>query len=91
MKSIKRIIELFKRVLPKSVNFKKIYIMAVLYAICEIGILFIFSYYGMDKAFKENSLPLFIIVITSIVIVQLTSNITFAIAFKNGNKVSQLQ
>lgn len=90
MKSIKRIIELFKRVLPKSVNFKKIYIMAVLYAICEIGILFIFSYYGMDKAFKENSLPLFIIVITSIIVVQLTSNITFAIAFKNGNKVTRI-
>lgn len=89
MKSIKRIIELFKRVLPDSVNFKKIYIMAILYAICEIGILFIFSYYGMDKAFKENSLPLFIVVIASIVVVQFTSNITFAIAFKNGNKVTK--
>lgn len=89
MKSIKKIIELFKRVLPKSVNFKKIYTMAILYGICEIGILFIFSYYGMDKAFKENSIPLFIIVISSITIVQLTSNITFAIAFKNGNKVTK--
>lgn len=89
MKELKKIIQLFKRVLPESVNFKKIYIMAVLYAICEIGILFIFSYYGMDKAFKENSIPLFIIVISSITVVQLTSNITFAIAFKNGNKVTR--
>ena len=63
--------------------------MAILYAICEIGILFIFSYYGMDKAFKENSITLFIVVVISIIVVQLTSNITFAIAFKNGNKVTK--
>lgn len=90
MNSIKKMISIFKRIMPKEVNFKKIYIMSVIYAICEIGILFIFSYYGMDKAFKENSIPLFIIVISSIIIVQLTSNITFAIAFKNGNKVTRI-
>ena len=44
MKSIKRIIELFKRILPKKVNFKKIYIMTSLYALCEIIMLFVFSY-----------------------------------------------
>jgi ATP-binding cassette subfamily B protein len=90
MKQVKRIIEIFKRILPSEVNFKKIYIMAFIYAISEIGILFIFSYFGMDLAFKENSIPLFIVVISSIIVVQLTSNITFAIAFKNGNKVTRL-
>ena len=90
MKAIKRVLEIFKRILPKNLNFKKIYLMAVLYSICEIGIVFIFSYYGIDKAFKENSVPLFIIVISSIAVVQLTSNITFAIAFKNGNKITQV-
>ena len=54
MKSIKKMIEIFKRVLPESVNFKKIYILAAIYALCEIAILFIFSYFGIDKAFKEN-------------------------------------
>lgn len=90
MKSIKRIIEIFKRIMPSEVKFKKIYIMAILYALSEVGILFIFSYFGIDKAFKENSIPLFIVVISSIVIVQLTSNITFAIAFRNGNKVTKI-
>ncbi len=90
MKSIKKMIEIFKRVLPKSVNFKKIYLMAAIYSLSEIIILFIFSYYGIDKAFKENSVSLFIIVISAIVIIQLTSNITFAIAFKNGNKVTKI-
>lgn len=90
MKSIKKMIEIFKRILPSTVNFKKIYFMAAIYAICDIGVLFIFSYFGIDKAFKENSLPLFIIVISSIIFVQLTSNITFAIAFKNGNKITRI-
>ena len=89
MKSIKKMIEIFKRVLPESVNFKKIYILAAIYALCEIAILFIFSYFGIDKAFKENSIPLFIAVITCITLVQLTSNITFALAFKNGNKITR--
>ena len=89
MKSIKRMIEIFKRVLPESVNFKKIYILAAIYALCEICILFIFSYFGIDKAFKENSIPLFITVITCIIVIQLTSNITFALAFKNGNKITR--
>ena len=90
MKSIKKMIEIFKRIMPKEVNFKKIYTMAIIYAICEVLILFIFSYFGIDKAFKENSIPLFIIVISAITVVQLTSNITFAIAFKNGNKVTRI-
>ena len=58
MKSIKRIIEIFKRIMPSEVKFKKIYIMAILYALSEVGILFIFSYFGIDKAFKENSTTL---------------------------------
>jgi len=89
MKAIRKIIDIFKRILPSEINFKKIYIMAVICAICEIGILFIFSYFGMDKAFKENSIPLFFIVISAIIIVQLTSNITFAIAFKSGNNLTR--
>ena len=90
MKSIKRIIELFKKILPKEVNFKKIYITAIIYSITEIAILFIFSYFGIDKAFKDNNISLFFIVIGAIIIVQFTSNITFAIAFKSGNKVAKL-
>lgn len=90
MKSIKKIIEIFKRILPKEINFKMIYLMATIYAICELAIVFIFSYYGIDKAFKENNLPLFIIVISTITIVQLSSNITFAIAFKRGNKFAMV-
>lgn len=90
MKSIRKIIDIFKRIMPKKVNFKKIYLMAGIYSICEVLVLFIFSYFGMDVAFKENSIPLFIVVITSVIIVQLTSNVTFAIAFKNGNKVTRI-
>ena len=89
MKSVKRIMELFKRILPKEVNFTKIYIMSTIYAIAEIGILFIFSYFGIDYAFKNNSITAFFIVIISIAIVQITSNVSFAIAFKNGNKVTK--
>ena len=54
MKTLKRMVEIFKRIMPRGINFKKIYLMAVICAICEIGILFIFSYFGIDKAFKEN-------------------------------------
>ena len=89
MKELKKILDLFKRIMPEGIQFKKIYIMAILYAICEVGILFIFSYFGIDKAFKENSIPLFIIVIVSIIFVQFTSNITFAIAFYHGNKLTK--
>ncbi len=89
MKSLKKIFDIFKRILPEGIKFKKIYTMVVLFALAEIGILFIFSYYGIDKAFKENSIPLFITVISAIAIVQLTSNITFAIAFKEGNKLTR--
>lgn len=89
MKSIKKILELFKSILPKEVNFKKIYIMAILYSISEIAILFIFSYFGIDYAFKKNSVSAFFIVIAIIAIVQITSNVSFAIAFKNGNKVTK--
>ncbi len=90
MKTLKRMVEVFKRIMPKGINFKKIYLMAVICAVCEIGILFIFSYFGIDKAFKENSIPLFIIVICSIIVVQVTSNITFSIAFRNGNKLTMM-
>lgn len=90
MKSIRKILDIFKRIMPKEVNFKKIYLMAGIYSICEVLVLFIFSYFGMDVAFRENSIPLFIVVITSVIIIQLTSNVTFAIAFKNGNKVTRI-
>lgn len=90
MKTIKKVMEIFSRIMPKQIQFRKIYLMAVLYSICEIGIVFIFSYYGIDKAFKENSISLFIIVISAIAILQLTSNITYAISFKNGNKITQI-
>ena len=66
MKFIKKTIQLLNNLLPKEINFKRIYIMGALYSLCEIAILFIFSYYGIDKAFKENSLPLFIIVKTEV-------------------------
>jgi len=89
MKSIKRIIDIFKRILPSDINFKRIYIMASIFALAEIAILFIFSYFGVDKAFKENDITLFIVVICVIILVQLTSNVTFAIAFKNGNKLTR--
>ena len=90
MKKIKRIYELFKNILPKEVKLKKIYVLAALYALCELAILFIFSYYGIDKAFKENSVPLFLIVIISILVVQYSSNILFALAFKKGNETTRL-
>lgn len=89
MKTIKNIINIFKRIMPSSINFKKIYLMATIYTLSEIAIVFIFSYYGIDKAFKENSIPLFIIVISIITLVQITSNVTYAIAFKNGNKLTR--
>lgn len=89
MKIIKNIINIFKRIMPSSINFKKIYLMATIYTLSEIAIVFIFSYYGIDKAFKENSIPLFIIVISIITLVQITSNVTYAIAFKNGNKLTR--
>ena len=89
MKSIKRIFEVFKRIMPSGIKFKKIYIMSTIYALSEVAILFIFSYYGIDKAFKENSIPLFFIVITCILVAQFTSNITFALAFRHGNKIGK--
>ncbi len=89
MKTIKNIINVFKRIMPRSINFKKIYTMAIIYALSELAIVFIFSYYGIDKAFKQNSIPLFIIVISIITLVQITSNVTYAIAFKNGNKLTR--
>lgn len=89
MKTIKNIIDVFRRIMPKSINFKKIYIMTAIYALSELAIIFIFSYYGIDKAFKQNSVPLFIIVISVITIVQVMSNVTYAIAFKNGNKLTK--
>ena len=89
MKTIKNIINVFKRIMPKSINFKKIYTMAIIYALSEIAIVFIFSYYGIDRAFKQNSIPLFIVVISVITLVQITSNVTYAIAFKNGNKLTR--
>lgn len=90
MNSIKKIFKIFKNIMPKQINFKRIYIMAAMFALSELAILFIFSYFGIDKAFQENSIPLFVIVISSIFIVQLTSNITFAIAFKSGNKLTKI-
>ena len=48
MKSIKEIIGVFKRILPKDINFKKIYLMAIIYALCEVAIIFIVGYYGMN-------------------------------------------
>ena len=89
MKSITKIFELFKRILPKEVNFKKIYLMTTVYSLSEIAILVVFSYFGIDYAFKNNNLNIFFIVILSIVIIQFTSNISFAIAFKNGNKLTR--
>ena len=89
MKSIKRIFDVFKRIMPSGIKFKKIYIMSTIYALSEVAILFIFSYYGIDKAFKENSIPLFIIVISCITVAQFTSNITFALAFRQGNKIGK--
>ena len=74
MKSIKKIFDVFKRIMPKGISFKKIYI---------------FSYYGIDKAFKENSIPLFLIVISCITVAQFTSNIAFALAFRQGNKLTK--
>ena len=89
MKSINKIFDVFKRIMPSGIKFKKIYIMATIYALSEVAILFIFSYYGIDKAFKENSIPLFIIVISCIAIAQFTSNIAFALAFNHGNKIGK--
>ena len=89
MKSIKKIFDVFKRIMPKGISFKKIYIMATIYALSEVAILFIFSYYGIDKAFKENSIPLFLIVISCITVAQFTSNIAFALAFRQGNKLTK--
>ena len=88
-KENERIIEIFKRIMPSGIKFKKIYIMSTIYALSEVAILFIFSYYGIDKAFKENSIPLFFIVITCILVAQFTSNITFALAFRHGNKIGK--
>ncbi len=89
MKSIKKILDIFKRIMPTGIKFKRIYIYSTIYALSEVAILFIFSYYGIDKAFKENSIPLFIIVISCITIAQFTSNITFALAFRHGNKIGK--
>lgn len=89
MRAIKKIFEVFKRIMPSGIKFKKIYIMSTIYALSEVAILFIFSYYGIDKAFKEHSIPLFIVVISCITVAQFTSNITFALAFRQGNKIGK--
>lgn len=90
MKSIKEMFNVLKRVLPEEINFKKIYTMAVLYALCRVLILFIVGYYGMDKAFRANSITLFIVIICLVLCIEVASNITFAIAFKNGNKLTKV-
>ena len=89
MKSIKKALNLIRNVMPKNINFKKIYFSAVIYTICELAILFVFSYIGIDIAFKKESIPLFIIVVSIVCFIQLTSNITYMIAFKNGNKMTK--
>lgn len=89
MKSIKRIFDIFRNILPDNVRFKLIYIMASIYTICELLFVFVFSYYGIDQAFKQNSIPLFIITGITMFVIQICSNVTFAIAFYKGNKVTR--
>lgn len=89
MKSIKRIFDIFRNILPHNVKFRLIYIMAVVYTLCELAFVFIFSYYGIDKAFEQNSIPLFIITAITMFVIQICSNVTFAIAFSKGNKVTR--
>ena len=89
MKNIKRIYQIFKNILPETVNFKLIYLMAVLYSILETASILIFSYIGIDKAFEEKSIPIFIITIITVFSIQILTNITFAIAFSQGNKMTR--
>lgn len=89
MKKIKEIFSIFKEILPKNINFKKIYVLACFYSVCEILSLLIFSYFGIDKAFKENNVSVFVITIISIMVVQLSSIFIYAYAFKSGNTLTR--
>jgi len=89
MNKIKKIFKVIKNIVPEGANFKYITITALIHSLCELTILFIFAYYGIDKAFKENSIPLFIIVICSIFVAQIISNITYSMCFRKGNELTK--
>ena len=78
MKNLKNIIDIFKRVLPSNINFKRIYIMGAIHALAEIVVLFIFTYFGVDKAFKEKDINLFLI---TIIVIIFTSLIKIIVIF----------
>lgn len=89
MNKIKKILRVMKNIMPKGANFKYITITALIHSLCELIILFVFAYFGIDRAFKENSVSLFIIVICSIFVAQVISNITYSMCFRKGNELTK--
>lgn len=89
MNKLKRTINSFKNVLPKDIKLKRIYIMAFLNSLFEILTLFVVSYFGIDIAFKKNSVSLFVVTMIAIVVILAGSNIVFTIAYKNGNDLTK--